>query len=90
MKTEKLKKQINQLSKYVPKHISLITEQKDRELTADEFQVIKGYLEFYGVNRWIKQRGMVIKHISKDSFLDFAFINVKDNKGRFCIYLNLK
>ena len=90
MTNEKLKKQIKKLCKFMPKHIVLSSEQKDRELTADEFEVIKGYFEFYNTNGWIKARGMVIKHISEKSFLDFAFINLKDKDGRFCVYLNLK
>ena len=90
MKNEKLKKQIKELSKYIPKHIILSSEQKDRELTKDEYQVAKGYFEYYGVHGWIKQRGMVIRHISEKSFLDFAFINIAHNDGKYYIYLNLK
>lgn len=86
----KNEKQIKELSKYLPKHIVLSSEQHDRELTADEFKITKGYFEFYGVHNWIKQRGMIIGHISKDSYLDFGFINTKDDNGKHCIYLNLK
>jgi hypothetical protein len=90
MKNETLKEQIKQLSRFVPERIILVTEGKSRELTEDEVVVIKEYLGFYAANDWKKKRGMIIKHFSKDSYLDFAFINVKDSCGLYCIYLNLK
>lgn len=90
MKNEKLQKQIKQLSKYIPDNILLVPEQKDRDLTDDEMVVIKEYLGFYAANDWQKQRGMLIKHFSKNSYIDFAFIKVKDENGQYCIYLNLK
>ena len=90
MVNEKLQKQIKKLSKYVPKHIHLVPEIKDRELTEDEMKVINDLLSFYNVNGWTPVNGMVIKHFSKKSFIDFAFMNIADDNGKFCIYLNLK
>jgi sulfur relay (sulfurtransferase) DsrC/TusE family protein len=87
---EKLKKQIKKLSKYVPKHIFLVPEIKDRELTKAEMKVIQSYLEFYELYNFVPLNGMKIKHFSEKSYLDFAFMNKADDKGRYCIYLNLK
>ena len=89
MKNEKLKKQIKNLSKSIPKHIDLVPEIKVRELTKDEIVIIKGYFSFYNVNDWKPVRGLHICHISKKSFLDFAFMHIADVEGKFCIYLNL-
>ena len=90
MKNEKLKKQINKLSKYVPKHILLVPDLKDRELTKDEVKVIKTYFSFYNQNGWNPVRGLHICNISKNSYLDFAFMHIADVEGKFSIYLNLK
>jgi len=92
MKYEKLKKQVKKLSKYLPKEIILVTDvhSKERELTEDEIKVIKGYFQFYQANGWIPVYGMIIKHISKKSYLDFEFMNLADSEGNFCIYLTLK
>ena len=72
MKNEKLKKQIKNLSKSIPKHIDLVPEIKVRELTKDEIVIIKGYFDFYNVNGWEPVRGLHICHISKKSFLDIV------------------
>lgn len=90
MKNEKLKKQIKKLSKLTPEDIIIINEQKERELTKDEIKVIKSYFHFYQVKGWVPVYGMIIKHISKKSYLDFEFMNLADREGKFCIYLNLK
>ena len=90
MKNEKLKKQIKKLSKYLPENIILSNEQKERELTEDEMKVIKSYFQFYQANGWTPVYGMIIKHISKKSYLDFEFMNLSDSEGKFFIYLNLK
>lgn len=90
MKNEKLIKQIKQLSKLLPKNITLIPELKDRELTQDEIQVIKSYFKFYDKNGWIPLIGLMLPYISKKSYLDFAFMNEGFTNGEFHIYLNLK
>lgn len=89
--SETLKKQLKQLSMYLPKHIVLKHEGKDRDFTEDEMVVIKDYIMFYyGLNGWKPARGMIVKHFSKKSYIDFAFMDKADENGEFCIYLNVK
>lgn len=90
MKNETLLKQLKQLSKLLPKHIALIPQLKDRELTTHEILVIKEYFKFYAVNNWKPVSGMIIKYISKKSYVDFAFMDKGYKDGDFHIYLNLK
>lgn len=91
MKNKVLLKQIKHLQKMLPKDIILKPELNDRELTKDEVEVIKSYLTFYNTVNFNPVRGLTLPKVSKNSYLDFAFMRIpfeKDNK--FYIYLNIK